>query len=243
MLVGISDLLNANSTLACMTRYSPFFFIPVPMKGGISSLQLQQIRFLTKGSPVTSGLGSATSLRPDQELYLHLPGSTGFFEMEPLSPEPAFAFRLWQLFLDRVNPLTKLVHVPSLQPHIVEASACLSVAPVGMRALLFSICAIAVVSLSDAECASVFSQSRNGLSRQFMSAAQRSLIEANFMQSCDMALLQAFLLYLVCIGIEPLFNRSILRWCPRLTWARLSFRWRIVTTWTHSGFSVQAVSG
>lgn len=121
--------------------------------------------------------------------------------MERLAPDPAFVFRLWQLFLDRVNPLTKLIHVPSLQPIIVEASTDLGVVPAGMQALLFAIYAMAVVSLSDAECTAIFGQSRDTLLRQFISGAQRSLIEANFMQSFDITLLQAFLLYLVCTGI------------------------------------------
>ena len=31
--------------------------------------------------------------------------------VQHLQPDPLHVFRLWQLFLDRVNPLTKIIHV------------------------------------------------------------------------------------------------------------------------------------
>ncbi|KAH8157930.1 hypothetical protein CIB48_g10309 [Xylaria polymorpha] len=37
--------------------------------------------------------------------------------VEDYRPSPAHAFRLWQTFLEKVNPLTKVIHVPSVQPN------------------------------------------------------------------------------------------------------------------------------
>ncbi|GKU11278.1 unnamed protein product, partial [Fusarium langsethiae] len=41
-------------------------------------------------------------------------------ELHTLHPEPAHLFRLWQIYLDNVNPLLKVTHTPTLQARIVE---------------------------------------------------------------------------------------------------------------------------
>lgn len=119
--------------------------------------------------------------------------------MESLAPHSTFVFVLWQMFLDRVNPLTKLIHAPSLQPCIVLAATNPQAMPTGMHALLFSIYSMAVASMSQMECINLFGQSRDHLWRQYMSGARQSLIAADFMRKYDMTVLQALLLYLVCI--------------------------------------------
>src|SRR5688572_4946521 len=58
---------------------------------------------------------------------------------DSLWPEAAHIFRLWQIYLDRVNPLTKIIHVPSLQPYVAEAASGTQNVPKNFEALLFSI--------------------------------------------------------------------------------------------------------
>ncbi|RYO86877.1 hypothetical protein DL766_001102 [Monosporascus sp. MC13-8B] len=92
----------------------------------------------------------AESLSPghDAVLLLH---SESSLDLKELHPPSAHVFFLWQKFLDRVNPLTKVIHVPTLQPMVAEAAANIDSVPRNVEALLFSIYTVTAVSLSDEE--------------------------------------------------------------------------------------------
>jgi hypothetical protein len=63
----------------------------------------------------------ASASTPDGNTGLILPISSDV-NLKDLYPQPAQIFHLWQTFLDRVNPITKVIHVPTLQPKLVEAA-------------------------------------------------------------------------------------------------------------------------
>ena len=114
-----------------------------------------------------------------------------------LQPDPAHAFRLWQLFLDRVNPLTKIIHVPSVQPLIVEATSGMHTMSLHDQALLFSIYLMAVVSLSEDECLAMSAMTKDTALRRYTLGAKASLVRFNFVKNENMAILQALIFYLV----------------------------------------------
>src|SRR6187402_468053 len=60
------------------------------------------------------------------------------------SHPPAEVIRqLWQAFIENVNPLTKLVHVPSLQPAIERAITNIEHIPRGFEAFMFAMYSMA----------------------------------------------------------------------------------------------------
>lgn len=121
--------------------------------------------------------------------------------MEDLQPEPVQVLRLWQLFLDRVNPLLKVIHVPTVQPYVMEAATRISNVPLQHQALLFSIYTMAVVSLSDHECREWLILSRDAALQKFTLGTKLSLIRFNFLKNYNMAILQALIMFLVCCTI------------------------------------------
>lgn len=121
--------------------------------------------------------------------------STGKLNM--LHPKPVQIFRLWQTFLDNVNPLSKIFHAPTVQHQILEASGNLDKVSKGLQALMFSIYATAVTSLSDSECESMMGESRSTLLARYSAGTQQALVKASFLKSSDLTVLQAFVLFLV----------------------------------------------
>ena len=144
----------------------------------------------------SSVLGS-DDLTPENHADLFFPGDTTNANVEDLQPDPVHVFRLWQLFLDRVNPLTKIIHVPTLQPYVMEAAANVSNVPLNYQALLFSIYAMAAVSMSEIECMQTLGLSRDGALQKFSAGTKIALVRFNFLKNHDMASLQALVLYLV----------------------------------------------
>lgn len=110
----------------------------------------------TNGSPSLDPIG------------LVLPGSLAAdVDLAQLYPPANHAFILWQKFLENVNLLSKVIHAPSVQPEVIKATTDPSSSSSTSLALLFSIYAAAIMSLTknDVECS--FGQSRETLLHRY----------------------------------------------------------------------------
>lgn len=140
---------------------------------------------------------SPETMSPDDNSDLLLGGDTPMTKVESLWPDPVHVFHLWQKYLDRVNPLTKIIHVPSLQPHLAEAASHSHNVPKNTEALLFSIFVMAVISLTPDECKELLGQSREEALERFSLGVRQSLRGMNFLKHHDLTTLQALIIYLV----------------------------------------------
>lgn len=119
-------------------------------------------------------------------------------------PPAVQIFQLWQIYLDNVNPLLKLTHTPTLQGQLIEAAANPAKISKSLEALLFSIYFMAIVSLTDEEAQETFKEEKAELIHKYHRGTQQALINAGFMRSPDIVVLQAFLMYLVSLLLRPL---------------------------------------
>jgi hypothetical protein len=138
---------------------------------------------------------------PENNGDLIFPGESACHGIEPQHPDPVQTFRLWQIFLDRVNPMTKVIHVPTLQPYIIEATTNPSQIPWQHQALLFAIYLMATLSLSDTECHQLLGSSQALALQRFSSATRAALLRFDYLRNYDMAALQALLLYMVSLSV------------------------------------------
>ncbi|OQV03375.1 Fungal Zn2-Cys6 binuclear cluster domain-containing protein [Cladophialophora immunda] len=116
-----------------------------------------------------------------------------------LHPPSQSIDRLWQIFIENVNPLTKIVHVPSLQFAIEKATNNIEHIPKGFEALMFAIYSIAVLSLTEVECKETFGETRAILLSCYVAATKRALFRAKFMSSTSIVTLQALVLHILSI--------------------------------------------
>ncbi|AEO56556.1 hypothetical protein MYCTH_2058263 [Thermothelomyces thermophilus ATCC 42464] len=136
------------------------------------------------------------SMTPDGNAELVLGPDRPGVDLADLWPEITHIQPLWQTYLDRVNPLTKIIHVPSMQPYFVAAtSGGRDTIPRNVEALMFSIFLMATVSMSPTECTGLLGSSRQEAIHRFSEGVRLSLIRTSFLKSHDMASLQALLLY------------------------------------------------
>ncbi|KAI0525711.1 fungal-specific transcription factor domain-containing protein [Xylaria bambusicola] len=115
--------------------------------------------------------------------------------VEDYRPSPAHAFRLWQTFLEKVNPLTKVIHVPSVQPKLVEATTDPSSIPKNVDALLFSIYAMGVVALNEKECQQQLGCGKEEAYQRFSTGCRIALMRIGILKTYDLVVLQALVLY------------------------------------------------
>ena len=114
-----------------------------------------------------------------------------------LHPTTIHIFQLWQTYIDNVNALLKLTHVPSIQGQIVKATSNLEQAPKNVEALMFATYAMAVTSMDEESVMKMFNETKREVLGRFFEALQQALINAGFMRYSDFICLQAYVLFLV----------------------------------------------
>lgn len=125
-----------------------------------------------------------------------------------MHPPPVHIFRLWQTFLVHVNPLVKIFHAPTVQQTILDASGNLETVSRSTEALMFSIYFLAVIALNNADCQSMFGETRQALVAKYCNGTQQALINAKFLKSLNISTLHAFVNYLHGVR-KSLDNHSI----------------------------------
>lgn len=156
--------------------------------------ELQAMRDIVETEdPEDSSILGSEEPTPENNSDLFFPGDLSTANIEDLVPEPIHAFKLWQLFLDRVNPLFKVVHVPTIQPVVLEGAISMTSLPHHQQALLFSIYTTAALSLSESESIQALDMSREAAVQRFLSGTKVALIRFNFLKNYNMTALQALI--------------------------------------------------
>ena len=109
-------------------------------------------------------------------------------------------FHLWQVFLENVHPLLKVIHAPTAQQQLLKCSSNLSTTSFAQHALLLTIYANAVLSMTNDDCLAVVKEDRRTLIDRYTTGAQYALHRAGFLHSSDSTVLQSFVLYLVSVS-------------------------------------------
>lgn len=111
-------------------------------------------------------------------------------------PNPGQILKLWQIYLERVDPLLKVTHTPTLQPRIIDAAGNVANVSQGLEALIFSIYCVAVLSLEEEEATS-FGLPKKDLLAHYQFGCQQALLNCGIPRTEDLECLTALYLYLV----------------------------------------------
>lgn len=112
-------------------------------------------------------------------------------------PTQVQIFRLWQIYLDNVNPLLKVTHTPTLQTRIIDAVGDITNVNPKLEALMFSIYCVSILSLTEDQCSALFGSPKKDILTGYQSACQHSLRGCGILRSSDRESLTALYLYLV----------------------------------------------
>ncbi|KAJ4290258.1 hypothetical protein N0V90_010473 [Kalmusia sp. IMI 367209] len=103
-------------------------------------------------------------------------GSRSDVDLTALHPTQVDIFRIWQIYLDNVNPLLKVTHTPTMQTRIIEAVADLSNAAPALQALMFGIYCVSMITLEDEECLTLFGKKCGELLRKFQLGCRQAML-------------------------------------------------------------------
>lgn len=112
-------------------------------------------------------------------------------------PPPRTLFEHWQLFVRRVDPVTKIIHCPSVSDTIIDIVDELPSGNVSapINALLYSIYFASVSTCTGRECRQRFGESQSTLLQQYGQAIEATISDYHAMPVLE--LLQALVLYIV----------------------------------------------
>ena len=113
-------------------------------------------------------------------------------------PAPIRA-RLWQIYTTHVDPCLKILHCPTIAQEfqLISGSDSNYIPPPHTNALLFCIYFCAVTSLSGAQCQAYFGERFEILNVKYRILAERALAAADYLNTTELATLQAFAIFVV----------------------------------------------
>ncbi|KAJ0418632.1 fungal-specific transcription factor domain-containing protein [Aspergillus carlsbadensis] len=112
-------------------------------------------------------------------------------------PTSEAATVLWETFLSNVEPLCKILHIPSTRKMVEMAQQQPQLVSKADECILFSIYHFAVFSMTEEECITNLGQGRNALLQRYHHAARRAFVNASFLRTTSMSILQALVLFLM----------------------------------------------
>jgi hypothetical protein len=116
---------------------------------------------------------------------------------------------LWSVYQENVETLVKVLHVPSTESIIREARGNPAALSPANEALVFGIYFSAVVSLEPDEVETNFNQKKDDLVSKYRFALEQSLAKAKFLNTSDLAVLTALILFLTVVRR---YDRSRFTW-------------------------------
>ncbi|KAK5168131.1 uncharacterized protein LTR77_006699 [Saxophila tyrrhenica] len=143
-------------------------------------------------SPATQLADAMIAGCPDAESILFPSIDPGHGSVH-LQPPVEQLFSLWQLFIDRVDPLLKILHVPTTQRQIFQASSQMMEDDPGFTALMFAICYAAISSTQNG-----LASEREATLTRYRHGLQSALVRAEFLSRPTLYSLQALVLFLIC---------------------------------------------
>jgi hypothetical protein len=119
---------------------------------------------------------------------------------EPIQhPSRRNAISLWRAFTTNVDPVCKILHLPTMEVTLFEALSDSTNLEPNLSALLFSIYFIATTSLTPSEVSNLIGLNRSEALLGFKKGLENSLAAANFLDTATLRSLQAMTLYLVSL--------------------------------------------
>lgn len=136
-------------------------------------------------------------------------GSSSRMNLSNMHPDPVTIMQLWQFYLENVNPLLRVTHVPTVQAQLLGVLQDLGAVAPELEALMFSIYCTAINSLSNDECINRFkTTSKRQLLYGYQFTCRQALLKVRILRSNNRNCLTAFFLYLV--SLHCYVNRNYL---------------------------------
>ncbi|GMG03530.1 unnamed protein product [Aspergillus oryzae] len=115
------------------------------------------------------------------------------------------AMKLWTIYVKNVDPLCKILHIPTTTEMIEMVSQQPTKATRAQECLVFAVYYFAVYSITDEDCIRRFEKTRTSLMSKYQYAMRQGLVNASWLKTTELQILQAYVLFLIAMRtrIDP----------------------------------------
>lgn len=114
-------------------------------------------------------------------------------------PVPSHATFLWSVYQETVDPLLKVIHVPTMDALLRDTRKCPEKLAPGHESLVFAVYYAAIVALEEGEIQTNFAVTKEEMLARYRYATEQSLAKANFLNTSELAVVQALTLFLLVV--------------------------------------------
>lgn len=155
---------------------------------------------------------------PEVDLFLGSGTSGGGFQgrLQDHHPPMATLHSLKEIFVDRIDPLLKILHMPTFWQAILQSVEKQVNTPSYMEAAIFCFYFATISVLGEEECGQLFGEKKITLFAKYRTLARHALGKAGLLSTSNPMTLRAFALFMVCVramGLSCLRSNSLFsRW-------------------------------
>ncbi|RYP08730.1 hypothetical protein DL764_001750 [Monosporascus ibericus] len=120
-------------------------------------------------------------------------------DLSKLHPLPSQIPFIWQVYVENVDPLVKILHVPTMNKIIRDCRNSMKNLSPGLEALMFSIYFGSITSMEEDEVKLNFGVDKATLVNKHRFATEQALAKANFLTTLELVVVQAFTLFLIVV--------------------------------------------
>lgn len=146
--------------------------------------------------PSPDGSGSSQSVNHQGFIFSF---NSTMVNLRLLHPTPTQIYTMWEVYKENVEPLVKMLHIPSMCKVIVTVTSGLDNLSKGTEALFFAIYLAVVTSMNAIECMNLLSEDKDTALSKYRFATEQALAKAGFLNTQERTVLEAFVLFLICV--------------------------------------------
>ncbi|WXC41116.1 hypothetical protein QX201_000932 [Fusarium graminearum] len=120
-------------------------------------------------------------------------------DLDKYWPLPTVIPFLWSVYQENVEPLIKVLHIPTMEPVFRDARRDHKQLSPGNEALVWAIYYAAITSLDPDEVRANLGVNKEDVLVQYRFAVEQALAKANFLNSLDTPIMQALLIFLLVV--------------------------------------------
>lgn len=124
--------------------------------------------------------------------------NSSVLSLRKLHPPPEQVLTFWNIYKTNVDPVLKLLHIPTMEKSILSAAYDMDHISKAQEALVFSIYFASITTLSEDQCAALGVERQTCL-HKYRFATEQAFARCSFLSTQELVVLQAFLLFLVCV--------------------------------------------
>ena len=125
--------------------------------------------------------------------------SSTILSLRNFHPSSAQVTTYWDIYKTNIAPVMKLFHTPHTENTLLQAAKDLDHITKPVEALMFSIYFAVVTSISDSDCQVMLGIDRPATLRKYRFACEQAFARAGFLNTQDILVLQAMLLFLTAV--------------------------------------------